>query len=492
MSEICRTLAPAPVADLQEYVQSGGGRALDMAHRMVGDRLIDIVDESGLRARGGAGIPCGPKWRTVRAYGTGAAAAPTTVVNAAEGEPGSFKDRAILGRNPYLVLEGALIAAEAVGARDVIFALKARYVDLAHRMREAIEEARAAGWLGEVTVEVFEGPDEYLYGEETAMLEAIDGRPPFPRIAPPYRRGVHEIVDRTAGPDHATASAAHIELAGPGRSAIGSPALVNNVETLANVPGIVVEGPAWFRAVGTAESPGTLVCTVTGATQHHGVGEVAMGTPLREVIDLIGGGTKPGREIKAVLGGAATPLLTAGQLDTPVSNEGMAGIGGMLGAGAFIVFDDHSDIAAVAEAVARFLAVESCGLCSPCKEDGLELAELFGRVRRSQAGDYELVAIRDRLRTVTNGARCNLAAQYELVLESILDDFDEEIRAHLHGAPAGAPELMASLAELHGDRAVLDTAHVGKQPDWTFDRHWSGKTPADRLGVGGTADSRSR
>jgi NADH:ubiquinone oxidoreductase subunit F (NADH-binding) len=487
MTEVCRTLAPQPVASLQEYQDSGGGRALDMAHRLGGAGLIDVVDESGLRARGGAGIPCGPKWRTVRSYGMGAAVAPSMVVNAAEGEPGSFKDRAILGRNPYLVLEGALLAARAIGAEDVIFALKAKYVDLVGRVREAIDEARGAGWLEGVSVEVFEGPDEYLYGEETAMLEAIDGRPPFPRIAPPYRRGVHEVVDRVTGPEHLTASAAHIELAGPGDTAVGSPTLVNNVETLANVPGIVVEGPAWFRSIGTPESPGSLVCTVTGATQRHGVGEVAMGTPLREVIELIGGGPNPGREIKAVLGRAATPLLTADRLDTPVSNEGLQGVGGMLGAGAFIVFDDHSDIAAVAEGVARFLAVESCGLCVPCKEDGLALADLFGRVRRSEAGDHDLAAIRDRLRTVTNGARCNLAMQYPLALESILEAFGDEIQAHVHGgAPAAGPEFVASVADLHGDRATLDTAQADKQPDWSFDRRWSGKSPADRLSTGTT------
>ena len=168
----------------------------------------------------------------------------------------------------------------------------------------------------------------------------------------------------------------------------------------------------------------------------------------------------------------------------------MHDVGGMLGAGAFIVFDDQRDVAAVAEGVARFLAVESCGLCVPCKEDGLALADLFGRVRRSDAGDHELDAIGDRLRTVANGARCNLAMQYELVLESILEDFDDEIRAHLHGgAPAAGPELIASIVDLHGDRATIDRRQADKQPDWTYGGHWSGKSPADLLGAGGTATS---
>jgi NADH:ubiquinone oxidoreductase subunit F (NADH-binding) len=477
-----RILSPVPVTSLEEYVRAGGGRALDAAREVDPQAVIAEIEESGLRARGGAGIPCGPKWRTVRAYGTGAAAPPSVVVNAAEGEPGSFKDRAILSRNPYRVLEGALIAARAVGASDIIIALKGMQASLRRRTDEAIDEAHAARWLDGVDVHVFEGPNEYLFGEETAMLEAIDGRPVFPRIAPPYRRGVHEVVDRAVGVDSPSTSAALVELAGPSRDTVGSPALVNNVETLANVPGIIVEGPAWFRSVGTRESPGSLVCTVTGATRRHGVGEVPMGTPLRSVLRLIGEGPNPGRVVKAVMGGAATPLLTADQLDTPVSIEGMQRVGGRLGCAGFIVFDDRSDMAAVAEGVARFLSIESCGLCVPCKEDGMALAELFGRVRRSQADDRDLVAIKDRLRTVTNGARCDLATQYQLVLQSVLDDFADEIDAHVHGsAAAAAAELIASIIDIDGSVAILDESHLRKQPDWTFDAHWSGRSPADRL-----------
>ena len=301
------------------------------------------------------------------------------------------------------MIEGALIAAEAVGASDVIIAMKRMHDTVRERTLGAIAELRAAGWLDRVDAQIFEGPNEYLYGEETAMLEAVEGRPPFPRIAPPYRRGVHEIVDRVVGTHTTTASAAHVELAGPGPDSVGSPTLVNIVETLANVPAIIAEGPDWFRSIGTPESPGSSVCTLTGASQRHGVGEVPMGTPLREVIDLIGGGTNAGRAIKAVIGGAATLLITAGQLDTPVSNEDMKAIGARLGCAGFIVFDDHRDMVAVAEGVARFLAIESCGLCIPCKDDGLALTELFGRIRRSQAGRGDRAAIDDHLRTVDNG-----------------------------------------------------------------------------------------
>ncbi len=207
-----------------------------------------------------------------------------------------------------------------------------------------------------------------------------------------------------------------------------------------------------------------------------------MGTPLRDVIDLIGGGPNAGRVIKAVMGGAATPVVTADQLGTPVSNEGMRNVGGMLGCGGFIVFDDHSDMAAVAAGVARFLSIESCGLCVPCKEDGLTLARLFDRVRDSQATDDDLAAIHACLETVTDGARCTMATQYPLVLHSILDNFGDEIEGHLRRTiDAAKPELIASIVDIDGTWAQLDETHRGKQPDWTFAARWSGKSPADRL-----------
>jgi NADH-quinone oxidoreductase subunit F len=487
MSLIPRTLSPTPITSLQEYLDRGGGRGLEIARGSAPEAVIAMVEESGLRARGGAGAPCGEKWRRVRAYGSGAVVPSSVIVNAAEGEPGSFKDRAILWRNPYQVIEGALIAATVVGAEDVIVAMKRMHTVVSRRTNTAIEELRAAGWLDGIDVRVFEGPNEYLYGEETAMLEAIDGRAPFPRIVPPHRHGIHEVGSRSSGVDEVDdvgASTVYVELAGPGAGSVGPPTLVNNVETLANVPAVVVEGPAWFRSVGTPESPGSLVCTVTGATRRHGVGEVPMGTPLREVIESIGGGPVEGHSVKAVMGGAATPLLTADQLDAPVSNEGMKSVGARLGCGGFIVFDDRDDMAAVAEGVARFLSIESCGLCVPCKEDGLALAELFGRIRRSQADDRDLAAIRDHLRTIEDGARCSLASQYRLVLQSILDKFGDELAAHLDGtAPAAAPVFIATVVDINGSRATLDESHRQKQPDWTFEARWSGKFPPDRQSV---------
>ena len=284
-----RVLPPSPFATLTAAVDAGAERGLLEAARIGPASVIDVLLAAGLRGRGGAGFPTGRKWRTVAANAS--EAAPTTVVvNAAEGEPGSFKDRMILRRDPYRVLEGALIAAFAVGADRVIVAMKGSFRQEVQRMRAAVEEVGRYGWTDDVEIDVFEGPTEYLYGEETALLEAIDGRAPFPRIAPPYRRGVDEIVETAGDVDTGSKSPAHVEMATATHDTPAPPTLVDNVETLANVARIVADGADWFRAVGTEQSPGTVVCTVSGRTQRHGVAEIAMGTPLREVIETIGGG----------------------------------------------------------------------------------------------------------------------------------------------------------------------------------------------------------
>ena len=469
-----RVLDPQVVASLDAYAGDGGGEGLAAANRLGGTATIEEIAASGLRGRGGAGFPTGRKWQTVAANASGEL--PTTVVvNAAEGEPGSFKDRAILRRNPFRVLEGALIAARAVAAREVVFALKASFAPELARVQGAVAEARAAGWLDGVEVTIVAGPGEYLYGEETALLEVVDGRPPFPRIAPPYRHGVDELGDA------AGESAAGLELSADGLTE-APPTLVNNTETLANVAGILARGADWFREAGTAESPGTIVCTVTGSTARHGVGEVALGTSLAEVLDTIGGGAEAGHAFAAAMSGVANPLLPATMFSTPLTYEAMRDAGTGLGAAGFIVFDDTVDLAAVALGVARFLSVESCGQCIPCKQDGLAVAELLDRVRRSEANEIDLVAVNDRLLTITDGARCNLAAQQQLVIGSVLKSFPEALRAHINGTKrAVEPYVVAPIVDIENDRAVLDVQHLAKQPDWTFDETYSGASPADRI-----------
>jgi len=482
MTIVHRVLYPHPIADLDEYLARGGGKGLEAARKVEPIALIGEMEASGLRGRGGAGFPTGTKWRTV-AGNASPTLKTTVVVNGAEGEPGTFKDRTILRNDPYQVVEGALIAARAVGADTIIFGMKKSFGEEVARVQGAIDEMVAAGLVQGVELEVFEGPNEYLYGEETALLETIDGRYPFPRIAPPFRRGVTEVVETPADTVSGSGLSAHVEMAGEGGDQVAPPTLVDNVETLANVPSIIARGAAWFRTAGTEESPGTIVCTVTGSTRRHGVGEVLMGTPLREVIETIGGGVEPGRRVRAVLPGTAQGFIPESLLDTPVSYEGLAAIGSGLGSAGFIVFDDTVDVTAVAAGVSRFLAVESCGQCTPCKQDGLQLAELMEEVCLSDAEDQDFETIKKRVATVADGARCYLATQHQNVLASLLELFPDDVAAHLGGeAPAVEPELIAELVDIDDDRATWDERHREKQPDWTYDEEYSGKVPAERYG----------
>ena len=479
MTIVHRVLPPQPVTSLSEHVDRGGGKGIQAALAAEPQALIAEVEASGLRGRGGAGFPTGTKWRTV-VENRSSELSTTVVVNGAEGEPGTFKDRTIIRTNPYPVIEGALIAARAIGSSHVVVALKKAFGREVEKIRSVIAEVEAAGWANGVELEVFEGPGEYLYGEETALLETIAGRHPFPRIAPPFRRGIVEVVQTPSDAVSESGLSAAVEMAGPDDDSAAPPTLVDNVETLANVPAIVARGAAWFRTEGTEKSPGTMVCTVTGRVRHHGVGEVMMGTPLREVIDAIGGGPLPGRRIKAVMSGVATGLLTADLLDTPVSYEGMADAGSGLGSGGFMVFDDSVDMTAVAAGASRFLAIESCGQCTPCKQDGLTLAELWAKLCRGEGDEHDLQEIEKRAATVGDRARCYLALQHQAVAGSVLERFGDDVRAHVTGdAPVVEPELVAELVDIDDGQATLDEEHRDKQPDWSFDEEYSGKSPAD-------------
>jgi NADH-quinone oxidoreductase subunit F len=417
-------------------------------------------------------------------------------VNAAEGEPGSYKDRELLRRNPYRIVEGAMIAAFAVGADRVIVALKSTFDEERRRTATAIDEIHDAGWstgsgmsgIAGIALEVLSGPEEYLFGEETGLLEVVEGRPPFPRIAPPFRHGADEIGEGDA-------SAAGVVMAASAGATVAPPTLANNAETLANVPLILANGPEWYRTMGTPASPGTVVCTVTGSVVHDGVGEVAMGTPLSEVIQSIGGGLPEDRALLAVLSGVANPFIPAALVATPVSYEAMEEIGSGLGAAGFMVFDDTTDLVAVTQGVARFLAVESCGQCTPCKRDGLAIAALLDRLARSDADEALLRELEDRVSTVADGARCYLAHQQERVVASLLSLFPESVQVHIASATASdvvevaAPVLIAPIVAMSGGRATIDERHAAKQPDWTYDEVDSGKLPAERLAQEGPVET---
>ena len=473
MGSLHRVLDAHAVPTLSAYEDAGGGKALDAARASEPVAVIEVVEASGLRGRGGAGFPTGTKWRTVA--GLGGAEPATVVVNAAEGEPGTYKDRTLLLRNPYKVLEGALIAAHAVGADRVVVGMKRSATTERSRVEQAIAELVAAGWDQGISLEVVASSDRYLLGEETALLEVLVGRPPFPRIAPPFRAGAEPVgydVESRAGTD----------LADPEGSSGAATTLVNNVETLANVPAIVLDGPEAFRSLGTAKSPGTMVCTVSGCTERAGVGEFELGTPLREVLDELGGGTQ-GHAIVAVLSGTANPLLTSAALDAPLSWEGLEQAGGGLGSAGFIVIDDTVDLVAVAHGVSRFLSVESCGQCTPCKQDGEAITDLLDRARTSSPHPDDLHELARLSDTVTRGARCYLAEQHQRVVQSLLERFPRALAVHADGsADAAEPFPIVPIVEIVGGRAVLALDELDVEPDWTVGND-SGAAPAERLNV---------
>ncbi|MBV9952659.1 MAG: SLBB domain-containing protein [Acidimicrobiia bacterium] len=477
MTLVHRVLPAEPVADLDAYRALGGLAALEATRAAGGEAVVEEIEASGLRGRGGAGFPTGVKWRSV-ATNRSDVEPTTVVVNGAEGEPGTFKDRAILAANPYQVIEGALIAALVVGADRVVFGVKPSSGESLARLRAAIGELGKAGLDGGIDIEVFEGPGEYLYGEETALLESIEGRPPFPRIAPPYRRGVEDL----GGGPRSSGLSATVDMAGPLAEETAAPALVDNVETLANVPWIVARGADWFRELGTDDSPGTIVCTVTGSTRAAGVGEVPMGTTLREVIEDLGGGARRERQVVAVAPGVSSALLPAAKLDTPLTYEAMLAAGSGLGSCGFTVYDDRDDLVAAIAGASRFLAVESCGQCTPCKGDGRAIAGLLAELSRSELTDDRLGTLQGLLDTVSEEARCYLAVQHEAVVRGLLDGFPDAVVAHFDGrAEPVEPRLVAELVEIRDGRASVDERHRDKQPDWTYGAEDSGQSPADRL-----------
>jgi len=252
------------------------------------------------------------------------------------------------------------------------------------------------------------------------------------------------------------------------------------------VPGILAKGATWFREVGTAESPGTILCTVSGGGRRAGVAEFEMGTPLGEVIETIGG---PGAPIRAVLSGVAHPFLPGDKLDTALSYGAMEAAGTGLGAAGFIVFSDADDLAAVAAGVARFLAVESCGQCTPCKQDGLAIADILARLVRGEHEPADADELASRITTVVDEARCALASQQQRVIGSLLSLFPDAVQAHcedareLHQPPPSHTDivLVAPLVDIKDGEAFVDERHRDKQPDWTFEETDSGQSPADRL-----------
>lgn len=435
-----------PVSDVQEYIQMGGGRPWSIAQNSGPEHVIEEIKRSGLRGRGGAGFPTGIKWETIRAD---PARTKYFICNAAEGEPGTFKDRWLLRLNPYQVLEGIAIAAFAIGARKAFIGIKESYELEISKLTQAMAEMTDANILGSVPIELVTGPDEYLFGEEKAMLEVIEGSEPLPRVFPPYRVGLFA------------------------KSGSPNPTAVNNVETVANVPAIMRAGAGWFRSFGTKESPGTMVFTLVGDVQVPGMYELPLGTSLRKLIEEIGGGPHPGRQIKAVFPGASHRIISGDNLDIPLDFDSMKETGTGLGSGGFIVYDDTTCIVEATLAFSRFLHIESCAQCTPCKTGSQEITESLVRIHKGQGTQEDLVEVTSRCSTVTGGQLCYLPTGESLVVGSAIAAFGDEFKAHLgKDCPSERGLRIPKLADFDDKAGTFsyDGSYELKRPDWTYEK----------------------
>ena len=454
-------LPSEPITSVDAYLATDdGGAGAEAAQRMGPQATIDVIARSGLRGRGGGGFPTGRKWAGIAGQ---SGTRRYVVCNGAEGEPGTFKDRAILRANPYQVIEGLLIAAFAVGAEEAFICLKASFERELAAVTRAVQELQTAGYCSDCTVNIVAGPDEYLFGEEKAMLEVIEGKPPLPRWFPPHEHGLF-----AGGPQEGWES-----IRGTAQRPRGTgpnPTLVNNVETLANVPHILARGADWFRSTGTSESPGTIVTTVVGDVVAPDVGEIELGTPLRDVIDAVGSGPLPGRAVKAVFSGVANPVVTADHLDVPVSYEGFEAIGSGMGAAGFIVHDDTACMVDAAYRFSRFLYIESCGQCPPCKIGSGEITFRLERLETGTGDADDIAEIQGWLGRVTDGNRCFLAVEERYVVGSVLAAFADEFAEHveLHRCPRPGRRPIPKLLDLADGRATFDERIWNKLPDWTY------------------------
>lgn len=456
-----RLLPSQPLVTLDDYQANGGLAGLEQARSLGAGQTVALITDSGLRGRGGAGFPTGKKWESVAATLTPADNG-FVVVNAAEGEPGTFKDRTLIVTNPFLVLEGALIAAATLNMGRIVIATKAKFADQLEALRAAIDELTAEGLLDGTTIDIITGPDHYLFGEETAMLEVIEGGDPLPRHLPPYQYGLFTTSPQlgwSAGPDAAPES----------RTERSNPALVNNAETFAHVALICRHGSDWYRSIGTADSPGPTLLTITGDITTAVVAEVDLGQPLDGLIADLAGGPRPGRTIKAVLPGVSNAVLQAQDLGTPMTYEDLGAAGSGLGSASFIVFDDTRNMVDVAYAVLRFLHVESCGQCNPCKTGTADLAAALEQLVYGTGDRSEIEGlIARRLTTVTDAARCYLPTQVRVVITSLLQQFPDDLEDRLAGNPGDPDIAIGALASIDAGVAIVSPTNGYKRPDWTL------------------------
>jgi NADH:ubiquinone oxidoreductase subunit F (NADH-binding) len=355
--------------DIATYLERDGFKALKKALKLPGEQVVAEIKASGLRGRGGAGFPCGLKWDLAsKAKGDGK----YVICNADEGEVGTFKDRYILENDPFSLIEGIAIAGYAIGSRKAYIYLRAEYHFLLDLLEEAIAQSKKKGFLKYIDIEIRQGAGAYVCGEESALMDSIEGKRGEVRYRPPFP---------------------------PTKGLWGKPTIINNVETLMNIPRILLEGAEWFGGMGTDRSKGTKVFSVSGDVGKPGVYELVLGSSLKELVENLAGAKK----VQAVqVGGATGRIIPADMLDTPLSFETI------LGAGAVTVFNESRDIIDIVYRTLEFLAEESCGKCAPCREGTEAMVEILERFSRGEGLEKDITVLGELADTMMLASMCGL------------------------------------------------------------------------------------
>jgi NADH-quinone oxidoreductase subunit F len=424
-----RNIDHAGLTSIKAYRELGGYEAIGKAYtEMKPEEVLRELEDSGLRGRGGAGFSMGKK----ASFLPRGDMDKYLCCNADESEPGAFKDRELMQKNPHQLLEGLIIAARAAGANRCFIYIRGEYDLQGDILDRAVEEAYEAGLLGkdvlgtreQVELVVHRGAGAYICGEETALLDSLEGKRGNPRLKPPFP-AVQGLYD--------------------------GPTLINNVETLSTVPHIVASGADWFKSFGTEQSPGTKVVSVSGDVKRPGNYEVELGIPTKELINELAGGPLEGHEIKGIFpGGSSSPVLTPEEaLDQPYSFEAMQEAGSMLGSGSMIVFDETTSVVELALRTARFYHHESCGKCTPCREGTNWTVKMLERMIRGQATPIDLETVASVQTNIIGNCLCVLGDSMAMPVGSMVQKFrDEFMEAIEHGVPG------ATLGAPSGDTAI--------------------------------------
>ena len=409
--------------DIDEYLAFDGYLALEkVLKEMTPDEVVDCLDKSGLRGRGGAGFPTGKKWSFTKAA---EADQKYVACNADEGDPGAFMDRSILEGDPHSVLEAMAIAGYTIGANKGYIYVRAEYPIAVKRLKIAIEQAREYGILGEnifgtdfsFDIEVRLGAGAFVCGEETALLESIEGKRGQPRVKPPF--------PATAG-------------------LWGKPTLINNVETYANIAQIILKGPEWYSSIGTEGSKGTKVFALGGNVNNIGLVEVPMGTTLREIVFDIGGGIPNKREFKAAqTGGPSGGCIPAEHLDTPIDYESLKQIGSMMGSGGLIVMDDTKCMVSLAKFYLEFTVDESCGKCTPCRIGTKRMLEILQKICDGKGEDGDLEKLEKLAKNIQKASVCGLGQSAPNPVISTMKYFADEYKEHIYDKKCRTQECKA-------------------------------------------------